>query len=104
MPKIALPKPSLLIEILAAEIIPFETSHQLNMTDTTCSINDALKVLLMLEWLKSQMDLGQSGWYTPEFVKMKVKMTSALIDMIRAYLNKDYKKLARVPSLSWLTW
>ena len=41
--------------------------------------------------------MGQYGRVTPEFVRMKGKMTLALIETVMAYLDKDHEKLGKVP-------
>ena len=67
------------------------------MTDTTCLVNDALEIYLVLEGLKLQAYLGQSGRVAPELIRMKEKMSLALKDLAIVYLEKDHGKLGKVP-------
>ena len=64
--------------------------------DTSCLVNNALKVSLVLEGLKFQGDISKSTRFTPEFIRLKGKMTLAAIGTVISYLEKDHEKLREV--------
>ena len=66
------------------------------MTDTSRSVNDALKVSLVLEGLKFKGDISKSTRVTPDFIRLKGKMTPAAIETVVSYLEQDTEKLRDV--------
>ena len=66
------------------------------MTDTSQLVNNALKVSLVLEGLKFQGDISKSTRVTPDFIRLKGKMTPAAIGTVMSYLEKDQEKLKDV--------
>ena len=56
-------------------------------------VNNALKVSLVLEGLKFQGDVLKSTRVTPDFIKLKGKMTLATIETVVSYLEQDTEKL-----------
>ena len=57
------------------------------MTDTFQLVNDALKVSLVLEGLEFKGDISKSTRVTPEFIRLKGKMTLAAIETVVSYLD-----------------
>ena len=59
-------------------------------------VTDALKVRLVLKRLKFQGDITKSTRVTPDFIRLKGKMTLAHIGTVVSYLEQDQKKLRDV--------
>ena len=78
------------------------------MTETSQYINNTLKVSLVLEGLKYQGDKTKSIRVTQDFVRLKGKMTLALIGTVVSYLEKDNDNLrdvfitSPIYAVSWL--
>ena len=72
------------------------------MTDTSRLVNNALKVSLVLEGLKFKGDISKSTRVTPDFIRLKGKMTPADIETVLSYLEQDTEKLRDVSITVWL--
>ena len=59
-------------------------------------VNDALKVSLVLEGLKFKGDISKSIRVTPDFIRLKGKMTLAAIETVVKCLEQDTEKLRDV--------
>ena len=59
-------------------------------------VNNALKVSLVLEGLKFKGDISKSTRVTPDFIRLKGKMTPAAIETVVSYLEQDTEKLRDV--------
>ena len=57
------------------------------MTDISQSVNNALKISLVLEGLKFQGGIVKSIRVTPDFIRLKGKMTLAAIETVANYLD-----------------
>ena len=66
------------------------------ITDTSRSVNNALKVCLDLEDLKFKGDLTRSQRVKLDFMQLKGKVTLACIVKMVNYLDKDQEKLKDV--------
>ena len=64
--------------------------------DTSRLVNNALKVSLVLEGLKFKKDISKSTRVTPDFIRLKGKMTPAAIETVVSYLEQDTEKLRDV--------
>ena len=58
--------------------------------------NNALKVSLVLEGLKFKGDISKSTRVTPDFIRLKGKMTLASIETVVSYLEQNTEKLRDV--------
>ena len=58
------------------------------MMDTSRLVNNALKVSLVLEGLKFKGDISKSTRVTPDFIRLKGKMTPAAIETVVSYLEQ----------------
>ena len=66
------------------------------MTHTSQLVNNALKVSLVFKGHKFQGDISKSTRITPDFIRLKGKMTTAAIGTVVSYLEKDQEKLRDV--------
>ena len=66
------------------------------MKDTSRLVNNALKVSLVLEGLKFQGDISKSTRVTPDFIRLKGKMTLSVIGTVVSYLEQVKEKLRGV--------
>ena len=66
------------------------------MTDTFWSVSNALRVSLVLEGLKFQRKISKSTRATPDFIRLKGKMTLAATMTVVSYLEQDTEKLRDV--------
>ena len=59
-------------------------------------VNIALKVSLVLKGLKFRGDISKSTRVTPDFIRLKGKITLAAIETVMSYLEQDTEKLRAV--------
>ena len=66
------------------------------MKDISQSLNNVLKISLVLKGLKLQGDISKSTRVTPKFIRLKGKMTLALIETVVSCLKQAQEKLRDV--------
>ena len=59
-------------------------------------MNNALKISLVREKLNFQGDISKTTRVTPDFIRLKGKMTPAAIGTVVSYLEQDKEKLRDV--------